>query len=449
MITYNDLLACGDNERARMDFCLDAIKEHKASEMYRVAVDADLYYKHKNPTIMRYQKFVYDQLGRSVPDTWSPNAKIASNWFYYFTTQAVQYLLGNGVTFADENTKDRLGKTVDQTLQKLATEAKNGGVSFGFWNYDHIDAFSLLEFAPLYDEDTGALRSGVRFWQIDDAKPLRITLYEPDGYTEYVKRKDAEITVLREKQSYKQTVRTSQADGETITDGGNYDGFPIVPMHNVNRQSDLIGKQNTIDAYDLMVSGLVNNVSEGDFLYWVIKNYGGMSEMDAVKFKQQIHTTHVATIDGDENTSVDAKQLEVPVEASDTTLKTLENRLYRDFMALKTEDIAAGSVTATQIEAAYEPLNQKTDQFEGCVTTFLLEILRLAGIDDKPTYSRSQMANQAEMIQNVLLAAEYLDQEYITKKILALLGDADQTDAVLERLKADEYRRYTPQTLEV
>ena len=44
----------------------------------------------------------------------------------------------------------------------------------------------LFEFAALQDEETSAIRAGVRFWQLADNKPLRATLYEEDGYTEYV-----------------------------------------------------------------------------------------------------------------------------------------------------------------------------------------------------------------------------------------------------------------------
>ena len=96
ILTFNDLVEIGENERDRMEFVLSAIREHKASKDYAIAADAELYYKHQNPTIMRYQKFVYNSFGAKVPDIWSPNNKIASNWYNYFTTQAVSYLLGNG-----------------------------------------------------------------------------------------------------------------------------------------------------------------------------------------------------------------------------------------------------------------------------------------------------------------------------------------------------------------
>lgn len=443
MKTYQDILEIGENELDRMEFVLDAIREHKGSELYKTAYDAELYYKHQNPTIMRFQKFVYNQFGQKVPDIWSPNNKIASNWYNYFTTQAVSYLLGNGVTFGKkEQTKNKLGKQFDKRVQDIATHAKNGGVGFGFWNLDHIEAFSLTEFVPLYDEEDGGLKAGIRFWQIDDQKPLRSTLYELDGYTDYIKRKDEDVTILHGKRAYKQIIRKSEVEGETILDGENYPGFPIVPMWNINRQSDIVGNRGTLDAYDLIISGLINNVSDGEFIYWILKNCGGMDSVDDARFIEQLKLTRVAHADGDDGASVESHNVNVEFQATAEALDRLTAQLYTDFMALKVQDVSAGSVTATQIQAAYEPINQKTDQFEYQVTEFINGILALAGIEDEPTYTRSQMSNQSETLEMVLQAAEYLDDEYVTTKILTLLGDADKAQEVLKRKDAEAADRY-------
>ena len=445
MKTFQDLLTIGDNRRDRMEFVLSAIRDHQNSTDYLTAKDAEEYYKHRNPTIMRFQRFVYNRFGQKVPNIWRANNKIASNWYNYFTTQAVQYLLGNGVTFDNEATKDRLGADFDKRIQDAATAAKNGGVAFGFWNYDHIEVFSLTEFVPIYDEDDGSLKAGIRFWQIDDSYPLRATLYELDGCTDYIKRKNEDMMELRPKRVYKQVSRQSKAEGTEILDGENYPGFPIVPFRNINEQSDIVGNRGTLDAYDLMISGLIDNVSDGEFIYWTLKNCDGMSEDDVCQFIEQLVISHVAKAGNtDEGSQIDAHKVDVPFEASAEALDRLKDQLYIDFMGLKTEAIAAGAVTATQIRAAYEPINQKTDQFEGYVTEFINGILSLAGIDDKPTYTRSQMSNQSEMLEMVLQCAEYLDDEYITTKILTIMGDADKVDEVLKRKDAEEVERVTP-----
>ena len=443
ILTFNDLVEIGENERDRMEFVLDAIREHKGSELYKTAYDAELYYKHQNPTIMRFQKFVYNQFGQKVPDIWSPNNKIASNWYNYFTTQAVSYLLGNGVTFGKkEQTKDKLGKDFDKKVQDVATHAKNGGVAFGYWNSNHLECFDLTEFVPLYDEDDGSLKAGIRFWQIDDSKPLHATLYELDGLTEYIKKKEDDISVLAPKRAYKETTKSTKAEGVYDRRGENYPGFPIVPLWNINRQSDLVGNRGTIDAYDLMVSGLINNVSDGEFIYWILKNCGGMDSTDDAKFIEQLKLTRVAHADGDDGASVEAHNVTVEFQATAEALDRLTNQLYADFMALKVQDLSAGNKTATEIAAAYEPINQKTDQFEYQVTEFINGILALAGIEDEPTYTRSQMSNQSETLEMVLQAAEYLDDEYVATKILTLLGDADKAQEVLKRKDAEAADRY-------
>ena len=48
--TYQDLKAVGENEKERMGFVLTANNEHKESDLYRIAVDADKYAKGKNAT---------------------------------------------------------------------------------------------------------------------------------------------------------------------------------------------------------------------------------------------------------------------------------------------------------------------------------------------------------------------------------------------------------------
>ena len=441
MKTYQDLQAVGMDERERMDFVLRAINDHKSSEIYRTAIDADLYYRHMNPTIMRAQKIVYNLLGQAVPDYWSANNKIPSRYYFYLVTQSVQFLLGNGVSFTDKATKEKLGKTFDAVVQQATTDALNGGVAFGFWNVDHVEQFAITEFVPLYDEENGALKAGIRFWQIADNKPLRATLYELDGYTEYIRGNGEEIKTLKEKRPYIQIVANSEAGGTEILDGRNYDGFPIVPLFNVNKQSEIIGNRETIDAYDLMASALVNNIDDANLIYWVIRNAGGMDDIDDAKFIQRLKTLHVAHLEGDEE--VDQHQINVPFEASETALNRLRSQLFDDFMALDVKQIAGGAATATEIKAAYEPLNSKTDLLEYQVTEFVDGILAIAGIDDEPTYTRSMIVNQGETIQNLVSAAEYLSEEYVTKKILETLGDIDSVEEVVNQRIENNYSRFS------
>lgn len=447
MLTYQDLIAVGENEKQRMDFVLRSINEHKSSKAYQMAVDAELYFKGENPTINRYEKIIYDMQGRAHRDMYTANHKIASSFFGFDVRQEVSYLLGNGVTFQEDATKDRLGKKFDLEMVRAGKYALVAGVSFGFWNLDHVDVFKLQEFVPLYDEENGALMAGVRFWQVAENKPLRATLYEVDGYTEYIRRKGEDMAVLKNKQKYKLKVRTSQADGTEIYDGENYPSFPIVPLRNgEDALSELTGKRNTVDALDLCTSNMVNNVDEGNLIYWVLTNCGGMDDMDDAKFVERLKTLHVSHADGDDGAKAEAHTLEAPYNGTSATIDMLKRKLYEDFQAFDSSAVSAGNQTATAIAASYTPLDLKVDDFEASVTEFILGILALAGIDDEPSYTRSRIINRAEETQTILLGAEYYDDEYITKKLLTINGDADQYDALMERKAAEETERVEEKT---
>lgn len=444
--TYQDLLALGDNEKARMDFVIAAMNEHKSSAKVKTAQRAADYFAGLNTTIMNYNKFVYNLYGKAVPDIWSPNHKISCHYYRYFIIQEVLYLLGNGVSFADKDTKDKLGKDFDRKVVQAAIDALNGGETYGFWNNGRVDLLPLFDavskayFAPLKDEENGSIRAGIRFWQLADNKPQRYVLYEEDGYTDYIKRPGEEMEVLNEKRPYLQVVEKSDATGEIISDGMNYPGFPIVPLYNFGQHSELEGNQESIDALDLMMSTLVNNIDNAELVYWIIKNAGGMDDLDDQRFVERLKTMHVVHLEGEEE--VDAHQVNVPFDASSAAIDKLRSELFDNFMALDVKNISGGAATATQIKAAYEPLNSKTDLFELQVTDFINGILALAGIDDAPSYTRSMIVNKQEEVQNLLTAAEHLSEDYVTRKLLEILGDIDKVDEVMEQKLVDETSRY-------
>lgn len=442
MKSYQDLIAAGENEAAKMAFVFAAITEHKGTAPYIIALDAEQYYRGLNPRITRYEKIIYDMRGDAHVDKWTPNHKIASNFFNFAITQENQYLLGNGATFTKDDTKAKLGDDFDTQLQDLGKKALVGGVAFGFFNLDHIDTFSLLEFVPLYDEENGALRAGIRFWQVSPDKPMRATLYEEDGYTDYLRAND-KSAMLHEKRPYKLKVRTSEADGEEIYDGENYPTFPIVPLWgNDKKQSELVGRQGTLDAFDLLNSNLINNLDEANYIYWVLTNCGGMDDIDDAKFIEQLKTTHVAHADGDSGATAEAHTIEAPYQASESAIQTIQRRLYEDFMCLDVNSLSAANKTATEIKAAYQPLDSKCDMYEYCVIEFVQKILELAGINDKVTFTRSKIANKSDEINTLLAAQAYLDDETLVEQVCQILGIADKTDEIIRKRRTEEQSRF-------
>lgn len=440
MYTYQDLQEVGENEEKRMEFVNAVIGDHKKSDLYNTALIAEDYYRRRNRTIFEYQKWLTKATGEIVPDVYTANYKLASNFYGRFTTQLVQYLLGNGISFNDKSTKEKLGEDFEHRMIKATKLALTGAVSFGYWNLDHLEVFPVTEFAPIVDEDTGMIRAGVRFWQLKAEKPLRAVFYEEDGFTEY-RWKDGKGSIEKDKRAYVLNIQYTENGGEEIVDGENYPTLPIFPLWcDDTHQSTIVGLRESIDAYDLIKSGFCNTIDEASIVYWTLNNAGGMDEIDLAQFLQRIKELHGAFVD--DNVTAEPHSINPPIEGREKLLERLRADLYEDAMALDTKNIADGAVTATQIKASYEPINSKADDLEYQVTEFIGKILDLLGIDDEPTYTRSKIVNTQEEIETVVASAQYLNDEYIAKKILELLGDADKTDEVLSGLVEDRLMSY-------
>jgi hypothetical protein len=312
----------------------------------------------------------------------------------------------------------------------------------------------VLEYAPLWDENDGAMKAGVRFWQVDTSKPLRATLYELDGYTDYIWNKienDGRVEfagqVLHEKRKYVQIAVSSEADGTEILDGVNYDGFPIVPLWaNPDHQTELEGLREQIDCYDLIKSGFANTVDEASYIYWAIQNAGGMDDIDLANFVERMKTVHAGLVE-DSNARAEAHTIEAPYASREALLDRLRNDLYEDAMALDVKAVQGGAVTATQINASYDNFNMKVNDYEGQIYDFVQGILFLAGIDDEPTFTRSRLVNATEEINTIVSAGTYLEASYVTEKILTILGDGDKAEEMIRKMDADEVRPFSEEEM--
>ena len=437
MKTYQDWLKVADgSDEERMQFVRACINEHKSDPEVIFAQDAQQYDDGLNPTIMRYQKFIYNALGQRVPDLVSANHKIASKIFGRINTQAVLTQLGNGISFNNEDTEKKLETDEHLFLTEmmdLFRTAMVQKVAYGFWNLDHLETYSFTEFKELVDEEDGAIKAGIRYWQIDATKPLRATLFELDGYTDYIWQKDStKGEILHPKRPYIIKIRKNEVDGEEIYDGDNYPTFPVIPLYlNKSKISTLLGLKNKIDALDLISSGYVNDTDDLNIIYWTVTNSGGMADTDLISVLDKLRKVHATQLDDDQQ--LQSHTVDMPYLSREAILDRLEQQIYKDAMALNVYDLASGAITATQIKAAYEPLNEKLDMFEIYLTSFIKKVLRLAGIDDTPSYTRSIIVNAAEEIQAVVSGAVYLNADYVMEKIMTILGDADKIETYRDK----------------
>lgn len=430
-----------------LSFLRKAINQHRDSNEYKMAVIADEYDKQQNTTINDVIKKFYDANGIAYVDFTASNNRIASNFFHRLNKQRCTYSLGNGVVFEESGVKEKLGDKFDTDLYKLAYKALIHGVTFGFWNVDRLHVFPLTEFVPLWDEDDGTLKAGIRYWCLDwNKKPVTAVLYEEDGYTKYRSkngRNGLELVEIEPKQSYKQTIQHTEAAGDEVIGEDNYGSLPIVPLYgNDAHQSTLVGMRSAIDSYDLIQSGFANDLQDCAQVYWMIGNALGMDNSDVQQFMDRIRLQHVAVADTD-NSSVTPYTQEIPYNAREAYLSRIANSIYRDYGAFNPEDVAAGNITATQIRAAYQAQDEEADAFEYEIITFVQQILALMGLESVPIFDRNRVANEAEEVTMLMQEAQYLDLETIIKKMPNITND--EAKQVLKRKEAEDAQRWTEQ----
>jgi len=453
---------------SRAEFIGSAIAAHKSSDAYRLALVADAYDRQENVTINEYARMLYSMkvtyddegnrkagVGKS-EDRTAANNKLASNFFNRLNTQRVQYSLGNGISFVqpdeeqtgEDEVKEAMGPGFDRRIAEGAYLACKHGVAFMFWNVDRVHAFPLTEFAPLYDERTGVLRAGIRFWQMDLTRPLSATLYTEDGFSDWLADdgvmrpldRDGNPAESEVVQAYRTETAYTEADGEQIVGEQNYGSLPIVPMWASRlKQSTLVGMRAHIDAYDLVKSGFANDLQDCATAYWIVENAMGMSDADLAEFRDRLRLEHIAKVDGTDGARATQHTQEIPYAARQALLTELRNGIYEDFGALDVHTVAAGA-TNDHVDAAYQPMDENAADFEYWVGECVEQLVRLAGYEDSPVFQRNRISNQLEQVQMVTMEAQWLDAATVLRKLPNIRPD--EVAAILRSVDAEAMNVY-------
>lgn len=374
-------------------------------------------------------------------------ARVYSNFFFRFVTQQNQFLLGNGVTLDDEATKARLGLGFDKALEALGEKALVAGVSWGYWNEDHLEVIeaardALSGFVALLDEETSEPRLGIQFWQIGDKRPLYIRLFEEDGVS-VLRVKDEKMQEYTPKRPYRLTVARDAA-GVMIMGGSNYGALPLVPLYaNTEQRSELTPSiKSKIDAYDRISSDFVDNLDRANDVYWVINNFGGSTREMAEMIEQINELKMIANIsDGTGvNSTAEPHAFEVPYEARRTALDLLEKALYQDFMALSMDELTGGSLTNVAIQAAMTNLNLKCDRYEWQCFKFVQQVLALIGVrTENIRFIRQEIVNRSETVQDIGMMRDYIDDQTALELNPYILQE--QVPEIMERAAAEKLNR--------
>ena len=452
MLTYEDFEKCGGDESKIADFIRSKIDEQEQSERYIEGVAAGEFYRNGDPDMQKYEKVVYDVFGAARKDVFSANHKLTAGLYNLFIMQEVSYLLGNGVTFDDESIKEKLGNRFDYDLQDLTTWAANDSESYALLKSDGIEKLCVgcddeePHFIPIFSEnDRTTPRAGFKHWRIDKDSPLNVELYTPTGYSVW-REVNSKLQVVQPEKPYDLTY-TRNAIGEVWDVQNNSGGtLPIIPLIYPNHKSAIHNKRETLNAYNLMLSGLVNNMTEINLLYWVIKNADGMDDTDYEDFISNLYKSRILPLpDGVE---ADPHEINVDHEGHQATLATLREQLFQDFKAVDVQMIQGGNKTTVEIKAAYENLNLKCDEIEKKVGEFIRKVLVFYGYDENTGFSFTRPANNnlSEYITMIEQIKSTIGEDEALRMELEVLGKIDRYEDIARQKSADELAMMTRAT---
>ena len=460
MITYQDYEKAPDKTK----FVQTAISKYRGSTEYQKAVEEQEYMAGRNTEILNTRRIIYDMRGIPMDNFAAANFKIRNRLIHRLVTDRASYSLGNGVSFTRKEkvkdkdgkqktvdlTKDVLGDGFDQAVYQWAYWALSNGASYLYPHIGHdaeewqYSLFKKTEFLPLPDEESGALRGGIRFWSIEWGKrPIQAVLYLETGYTKYKTPENRySVSSLEqdgEEQAYVETVEKSEAYGEQVVGQENYSTLPIFALYSgENKDSALDNLKPLIDAYDMILSGFANDLNDCAQIYWLVSGAMGLTEKQKKEMLDRLILQHMLVIDG-ENSKVTPYTQEIPYNARKEALQQLRNQMYENYGGFDVHTVEAGA-TNDHIEAGYWPMDEEADAFEYQLITSIRQILSMIGIEDIPQFKRNRISNQKEQTDMVLAAADYLDEQTILEKLPWVT--VDEVEDIMLRRDGEDAGRF-------
>lgn len=388
----------------------ELIESHNTSHM-REGVN---YYFNQSDILKRKQ--VYWKDGQQVIDTDKPNNKIPHGWHKLLVDQKTSYLVGQSITISSEDEKlaekvnDILGDEFDDIMPELIKNASNKGRE---WLHPFIDEegnfdYMLIpaeEVIPLYDlSKKKALQGAVRYYQIGDV--TKIELWDKETVTYY--------EMINGEVYLDVTVEINPAPHFNYGEQGfGWGEVPFIEFkNNEEAVSDLTFYKQLIDAFDLVVSDVSNNLEEIQSLIYVLKGYEGQGLSE---FMDNLKKYKAISVEAEQGSGVDTIQAEVPIDSVNSHLDRLESSIYTFGQGVDiSTDKFATAPSGVSLKFLFSLLDMKANWVERKFTKglywlfwFVTEYLKMTKqVPDsadykqlKATFNKSILVNELEQVQ--------------------------------------------------
>ena len=185
--------------------------------------------------------------------------------------------------------------------------------------------------------------------------------------------------------------------------------IPFILFPNNNRhQGNLEKYKGLIDAYDIVMSGYVNDVMDIQQVIYILENYAGTDLDEFTKDLKRYKTVSVGS-DGIDGSNGDLRTLtiDIPVEARNSLLEIIKKQIYTAGQALSRDVTSVGNASGQTLKFFYRDLDLKVGDKEVEFTVGYRELIRAICEYKKLnvkgqigiTFTRNRISNDEETAQ--------------------------------------------------
>lgn len=314
--------------------------------------------------------------------------RIAHNFHQLITDEEVDYLLSYApiidIGSSESNTRltDILGDNFLKISRELDVEACNSGCAWLHWWLDNDNknnkAFKYAsvpsdQIIPIMDDSLEKTFSRlIRYYKVKRHEGvskkiyLRVEVWDDTVCEYFLLPGDVDFT----------TIGGARDDGMLIHNLGRIP-FIMCP-NNIRHQSSLKKYKGLIDAYDIVMSGYVNDVVDIQEVIYILENYAGT---DLGEFTKDLKKFKAVTVgsDGIDGAKGDLRTLSIniPVEARNSLLESLKKQIYVSGQALSRDVTSVGNASGETLKFFYRDLDLKVGDKEVEFTAGYKELTRI------------------------------------------------------------------------
>lgn len=340
--------------------------------------------------------------------------RIADNAHQLITDEEVDYLFSYapiidiGSSTANIKLTEALGDKFLKTSRALDIEACNSGCAWLHWWIESQGGKKTFKYASvpsdqvlpiLEDSLESNFKRLIRYYKTTRQEGavkrsyMRVEVWDDVKCEYFLLPGDVDFT----------TIAGSRDDGTFIHKHGR---IPFIMCPNNNRhQGNLKKYQGLIDAYDIVLSGYVNDVMDIQQVIYILENYAGTDLGDFTKDLKKYKTATVGS-DGIDGSKGDLRTLtiDIPVEARNALLETLKKQIYIAGQALSRDVVSVGNASGETLKFFYRDLDLKVGDKEVEFSVSYKELTRviceLFNIpitkDIQITFTRNRISNDKE-----------------------------------------------------